>query len=155
MCRNIRQDPFVFSDQSRFCRRTDCHWVWKRPGDFQFANLAQTAKSPKFSVMVWGAISINCRSPLIVFETAVDSKAYIDSLTNQFFPHAMKHYRRCDWTLMQDGVTCHTSRPAICRTDEMVPSLSKNRINIHAGGPRRVPPALSDTPRARRGRNRT
>jgi hypothetical protein len=63
--------------------------------------------------MVWGAISINYKSPLIVFETAVDSKAYLDALTNQFIPHAMKHYRGCDWTLMQDGATCHTSRPTI------------------------------------------
>jgi hypothetical protein len=63
--------------------------------------------------MVWGGISINYKSPLIVFETAVDSRSYLDALTNQFFLHAMKHYRGCDWTPMKDGATCHMSRPTI------------------------------------------
>jgi transposase len=107
--RELRGLPFVFSDESRFCCGSDNHWVWKRKNEFRYSILAPRDKFPKFSIMVWGAIGVNFKSTLIIFDTNVNAKTYIESLKNGFFEEAHRAYNGRPWVLVQDGATCHTT----------------------------------------------
>jgi transposase len=103
----IRQFPFVFTDESRFCYCADNHWVWKRPGEHLYANLAPVQKFPKFSIMVWGAIGIGFKSNLIIFDGSVNAETYMQALRKSFFIEADQAYSERHWVLVQDGATCH------------------------------------------------
>jgi hypothetical protein len=109
MFRVLRQFPFVFTDESRFCCRNDNHWVWKRRGEFQMNVMAPMTKFPQFSVMVWGAIGPNFKSSLIIFDTTVNAGTYIDALKQAFFHEANQAFGGSPWVFVQDGATCHTT----------------------------------------------
>lgn len=110
----LRRFPFVFSDESRFSTKADNHFVWKTKGQYRKSNLAPTTKFPKISIMVWGAIGLNFKSQLVILEGSVNAQKYIDALSNGFFTHANAILRPRQWTLVQDGATCHTTDAAIC-----------------------------------------
>ena len=70
-------------------------------------------KKTKFpeAVMVWGGIGLGYRTPLMVCSAGVDSTEYTRILTQSDLLCEMNaKYGESQWTLMQDGAPCHTSR---------------------------------------------
>jgi hypothetical protein len=109
MFEDLRTLPFVFSDESRFCPRSDNKGVWKRPGDYLYGALAPQDKFPKYSIMIWGAIGIGFKSSLIVFDGSVTAQAYLEEVTKRFIGEANNIYGPFRWVFVQDGATCHTT----------------------------------------------
>ncbi|GFV69516.1 transposable element Tcb1 transposase [Trichonephila clavipes] len=78
---------FVFSYESRFVLGTDdnCVRVWRHPGErynFPYTVLRHTARTA--GVMVWGAITYDSRSTLIVRRGTLTGQRYVDDI---FRPH--------------------------------------------------------------------
>jgi hypothetical protein len=82
----IRARPLLFMDESRFCKRSDSHWVWRRKGVYAMSILAPTEKFPRISIMVWGAIGIGYKSPPILIGGAMIGDRYL-GLLGWFFTH--------------------------------------------------------------------
>jgi hypothetical protein len=59
--------------------------------------------------MVWAAIGMNYKSPLIMINGTLDAPAYVEMLKRDFFEHAYREHRFRPWVLVQDGATAHTA----------------------------------------------
>jgi hypothetical protein len=63
------------------------HWVWRKRGEFNTISLFNaTATFPSISVMVWVAIGVEYKSPLVILDSSRDAAADIN-LLGEFIPH--------------------------------------------------------------------
>jgi transposase len=70
----LPKGPFVFSDESRFCRGDDKRWRWRSRSNYRKTIFLEKEKYSRISVMVWGAIGIGFKSRLCIFPSTVNSK---------------------------------------------------------------------------------
>jgi hypothetical protein len=129
----IRARPLVFTDESRFCKRSDSHWVWRRRGVYTMSILAPTEKFARISIMVWGAIHIGSKSPLILIGGAIAGNGYLGIL-GSFFTNCDDQLGHLQWVLMQDGASPHTvprTIAGICDPCELMPSWPANSLDVN------------------------
>ena len=108
----------IFTDESRFQKGADNQWRRIRRGQWNESCFVTKEKFP-FTVMVWGGIGVNYRSPLIECSKSVNSAEYRDILErSDMFNEMNNRYGRGKWTLMQDGAPCHLSRESLEWLDE-------------------------------------
>ena len=101
--------PIVFSDESRFCQEPDNRWRHIRRGQLDESCFVTRKKFPK-GIMVWGAISLDYRSPLIECSNSVNADEYQRIVCASKMVDDMNgHYGVGKWLFMQDGAPCHTS----------------------------------------------
>ena len=104
----------VFSDESRFSLSADDHRVrvWRRQGQRSqsaFVLHRHTAITP--GVMVWGAISYDSRSPLVILRTTLTAQRYVDEILRPFaLPFMARHSGAI---FQQDNATPHTARISV------------------------------------------
>ena len=100
----------VFSDESRFQKGCDNQWRRIRRGQWNESCYSERKKFPT-GCMVWGAISLNYRTPLIKCSSGVTSLEYQKIIEESGLIQDMdaKH-GRSKWTFMQDGAACHTAK---------------------------------------------
>ncbi|MBJ5579775.1 hypothetical protein JGG64_23210 [Salmonella enterica subsp. enterica serovar Derby] len=84
----------VFSDESRFCVSSDSRRirVWRRRGDR--SNPAATAEchtARQCDVMVWGAIAMDSRSPLVRIRGTMTARRYVSDVLQ---PVALSYLQR-------------------------------------------------------------
>lgn len=99
----------VFSDESRFVLGDDRRWVWRRYGE---RNETATTATLKFhdAIMIYGAISKNYKSKLVIVDGNIDSTKYQENIRKSEMIEDMNDkYGRGKWIFMQDGDRCHTS----------------------------------------------
>lgn len=116
----------MFSDESRFClfnsdRRIR---VWRRRGQRYDRNCVQPVRAFNGgSVMVWGGISWNGRTDLVVLPPpGMTSVRYVREIVE---PHVLPYKRRIgrNFVFMQDNARPHTAAPAMT-------FFRDNRINL-------------------------
>ncbi|KFM58838.1 Transposable element Tc1 transposase, partial [Stegodyphus mimosarum] len=101
----------VFSDESRLTLEADDHRVrvWKGRGQRSqsaFVLQRHTAITP--GVMVWGAISYDSRSSLVILRTSLTVQRYIDTILR---PVALRFMARHPGAIFQqDNARPHTAR---------------------------------------------
>ena len=66
----------IFSDESRFSLFSDSRRVWVKRGVYNTGTFRSKQKFSK-GIMVWGAIGIGWRSPLVVVRGNLDSQGYM------------------------------------------------------------------------------
>ena len=76
---NIETRNIVLSDEYHISLCPDSNWVWRRRGKFNPRTMRAKEKFND-SLMIWGAIGIRYKCPLLIFDTSVDLKAYITKL---------------------------------------------------------------------------
>lgn len=103
----------LFTDESRYClygndRRRR---VWRRRGErFTQRFMQENRAFGGGSVMVWGGISINGRTELVLVPPpGLNAQRYVDEILR---PHVLPVRRRVGraFSLMQDNATCHNAR---------------------------------------------
>lgn len=104
----------VFSDESRFQLCPDDHRrrVWRRPG--QRADPAFTIArhtGPQQGVMVWGAISLDSRTPLVVIRGTLNAQRYVDDILRPVLLPFLLQYPGL--IFQQDNARPHTARVAM------------------------------------------
>lgn len=100
----------IFSDESRFCATNDSHRVWVKNGVYNEGTF-KSVKKYEAGIMVWGAIGLNWRSPLILVSGHLNSDGYIKMLEeNNIFGSLDAKYGHRNFYFEQDGATCHTSK---------------------------------------------
>ena len=65
----------VFNDESRFVLGDDKRWVWRKYGERNITATAATQKFPE-SIMIYGAISKDYKSNLVIVDGNIDSSKY-------------------------------------------------------------------------------
>ncbi|UYV63751.1 hypothetical protein LAZ67_2005502 [Cordylochernes scorpioides] len=101
----------VFSDESRFllCPDDRRKRVWRRLG--QRVNPGLTVEhhtGPQQGVMVWGAISFDSRTPLVVIPGTLRAQRYVDDILRPvLWPFLSRHP---GLTFQQDNARPHTAR---------------------------------------------
>ena len=99
----------IFSDESRFEKHPDNTWRRIKRGAWNDSCFAEKVKFNK-GVMVWAAIGVGYRSPLMICECSVDSVEYRRLLeASKLVADCDAKYGRGRWTLMQDGAPAHLS----------------------------------------------
>jgi len=97
---NIVNHNLLFSDESRFCIRSDQDYCWRKRGFYNKSTLSQSDKYND-SIMVWGCIGVGFKSPLIIFESTIDSRTYCTKvIESDFFSQADHLYGKYNWQLM-------------------------------------------------------
>jgi transposase len=100
----------VFSDEKRFARRPDGPMmVWRRVGESR--DYRCTRKHTKFGgggIMVWGAIGLGHRFPLIRVTGTLDAAEYINQILRLLVPQLPRASRR-RLVFMQDSAAPHTA----------------------------------------------
>ncbi|CAF4836714.1 unnamed protein product [Pieris macdunnoughi] len=109
-CRNFRPDV-LFTDESRF-RLTRCDGrlrVYRRPGErYSAAAVQEYDKFGCGSVMVWGGVSLDERTDLVVVPGRLCAQTYIENvLEDHVWPAA--YGMGPDFLLMQDNARPHTA----------------------------------------------
>jgi hypothetical protein len=103
----------MFTDESRFalCSNDGRVRVWRRAGErFLPSTVQEVVPFGNGSVMVWGGISIDDKSDLVVIRNgALNARRYIDEvLQTQIQPRA--HAGGENFVLMQDNARPHVAR---------------------------------------------
>ena len=99
----------VFSDESRFEKAPDNSWRRIKRGAWNDSCFVQKSKFTP-GVMVWAAIAVGYKSPLVICRGTVNSVEYCRVLedsrvvTEMNARHGVGH-----WTFMQDGAPSHLS----------------------------------------------
>ena len=104
----------LFTDESRFCLdRADGRLrVWCRQGERMAANCVLQADSwGARSVMVWGRISRDHRTPLHVFEGRITAAVYQEDVLQTIAVPFLRNHRHLA-VLQQDNATPHCSKNA-------------------------------------------
>ena len=71
----------IFSDESRFCLRDDSRRIWIKRGIYNDSTFVNEKKYDT-GIMVWGAIGVGWRSPLVLIKGRLNSEGYISMLEN-------------------------------------------------------------------------
>lgn len=71
----IMLDRFVFSDESRFCLNNDVEMIWYRKNELTDEMFKEKAKF-NLGIMVYCAIGVGYKSPLIICENNIDEVEY-------------------------------------------------------------------------------
>lgn len=101
----------IFSDESSFqCHDATSPRVWNKEG--HLPPTSPTVKHPT-TVMVWSMMSANGTGRLHIVEGTMNSDRYIDVLKNRMIPQAREWYPDSEFTFMQDGAPCHTSKKSM------------------------------------------
>jgi len=102
-----------FSDESRFEQQSDSSWRWIRRGEYNEGIFNEKSKSST-SVMVWGCIGNNYKSPLIMISSKIDSYVNSDVIKNCGLVQNANHMNgQYGWYFLHDGATCHQSKKTI------------------------------------------
>ncbi|UYV76563.1 hypothetical protein LAZ67_14001162 [Cordylochernes scorpioides] len=112
----------VFSDESRFllCPDDGRKRVWRRPGQRVDPGLTvEHHTGPQQGVMVWGAISFDSRTPLVVIPGTLTAQRYIDDILRSVLLPILSHHPGL--TFQQYNSRPHTARVTMdclqsCRT---------------------------------------
>ncbi|UYV64260.1 hypothetical protein LAZ67_3000095, partial [Cordylochernes scorpioides] len=112
----------VFSDESRFllCPENRRKRVWRRPGQRVDPGLTvEHHTGPQQGVMVWGAISFDSRTPLVVIPCTLTAQRYIDDILRPVLLLFLSHHPGL--TFQQDNARPHKARVTMdclqsCRT---------------------------------------
>ncbi|UYV69295.1 hypothetical protein LAZ67_6003159 [Cordylochernes scorpioides] len=112
----------VFSDESRFflCPDDRRKCFWRHPG--QRVDLGLTVEhhtGPQQGVMVWGAISFDSRTPLVIIPGTLTAQRYVDDILWPVLLPFLSHHPGL--TFQQDNARPHTARVTMdclqsCRT---------------------------------------
>lgn len=103
----------VFSDESRFAKGPDNRYLWRRYGDTSDDIYQEKEKFPE-SIMVFGAVGYNYKSPLVIVDGTEDSSEYIRILEDCGVVDSMNtSYGVGNFVYQQDGAPSHTSSRAI------------------------------------------
>jgi hypothetical protein len=71
-------------------------------------DIESPTKFPVFSIMAWGAIGIDYKSPMIIRSCNLDAAGHIEMLKRDFFEHAHSEHHWRPWPYVQDGATPRT-----------------------------------------------
>ncbi|UYV83554.1 hypothetical protein LAZ67_23001451, partial [Cordylochernes scorpioides] len=112
----------VFSDGTRFllCPDDRRKRVWRRPGQRVDPGLTvEHHTGPQQGVMVWGAISFDSRTPLVVIPGTLTTQRYVDDILRPVLLPFLSHHPGL--TFQQDNARPHTARVTMdclqsCRT---------------------------------------
>ena len=122
----------VFTDESRFCKGPDNRWRHIRRGQCTESCFVSKEKFTK-SVMVWGGISMDYRTPLMMCSNNVDAAEYQRIITESGVIETMNEEHGVGkWAFMQDGASSHVASS----TEEM---LYKKKVYLLAGWPPNSP----------------
>ena len=104
-------DEKVFTVEQAFNRKTDLI-VSKTVKDIPKSLKTVSRRQKPLSVMVWGAVSKTCKSPLIFVPEGfkMNSEVNIDKILSPFLRAANSHCGEHAWTFQQDGAPSHTSK---------------------------------------------
>ncbi|GFU71813.1 transposable element Tcb2 transposase [Trichonephila clavipes] len=101
----------AFNDESRINLKNDDNrvGVWRPRGErFNATFVLQKHTAPTNSVMVWGAIAYNTRSPLVVIRGIMTAQCYAHDILQ---PHVLQLMQRLPGTIFQqDNDRFHTAR---------------------------------------------
>jgi transposase len=99
----------IISDESRFCLFSDNKMGWVKKGACTESCFVSV---PKFqeSIMCWGAIGHGYKSPLVFFDSTVDTDAYISMLqNNRILDDIRDKFNGRVTMFQQDGAPAHRS----------------------------------------------
>lgn len=103
----------VFTDESRFQKGAENQWRRIRRGQWNETCFTTKEKFP-LTVMVWGAIGHDYRSPLMECSNSVNAAEYVNILDKSDMLSEMnERHGRGKWTLMQDGAPCHLAHSTL------------------------------------------
>ena len=106
--KEIKKRRIVFSDESRLCAKSDGRQkIWVKKGPQEEENTWHVDKYGG-GIMVWGAISYNFKSDLLLCPTRLNSDNYIDLLESSGFITKLKNLRG-KILFMQDNAPAHVS----------------------------------------------
>ena len=110
----------IISDESRFCLHSDSKRVWVKRALYNRGTFKQCQQFSK-GIMVWGAIGLGWKSPLVVIKGTLNSKGYIDFLEHHKIIEKMNQkYGERNFHFQQDGAPPHKSKLTINRLEEQI-----------------------------------
>ena len=75
----LRRTPIIFSDESTFIVCENGRKLWRIPGECLESDYVQLEQHP-CQIMVWGAIGVGYKSPLLLFDGTCTKERYISML---------------------------------------------------------------------------
>jgi hypothetical protein len=123
----------IISDQSRFGLFDDSRRQWIPRGEYPDQSFVSFPKHPQ-SVMVWAAIGLGYKSPLIFIEGFLNAPRYRTMLsTNHIFPRMKAQFVGRPLWFQQDGTPAHTakiSRKFIEGQIDLIPNWSASSSDL-------------------------
>ena len=106
----LRRTPIVFSDESRFVMCDDGSKLWRIPGECLESDYVEREQH-SVQVMVWGAISMGYKSPLLCFRETCTQDSYMELLARHgIFEGLDQIYGYKQYLFQQDNAPPHVAR---------------------------------------------
>ena len=106
----LRRCPIIFSDESKFVLADNGRKLWRIPGECADADYVEKEQHA-CKVMVWGAIAVGYRSPLLCFDTNCDQRSYRRILEdNGIIPQLNKQFGVRQFLFQQDNAPPHVAK---------------------------------------------
>ena len=122
----------IFSDESRFTRGPDCTWRRIRRGEWNDTCFLETQKFPQ-GIMVWGAVGVSYRSPLVRCSGGVNAQEYVAILEQSEMVSKLNMKHGCgNWTFIQDGAPAHKAK-------DVCDYLTSQKVVVMPGWPPNSP----------------
>ena len=120
----LRRTPIIFSDESTFIVCENGRKLWRIPGECLETDYVQLEQHPR-QIMVWGAIGVGYKSPLLVFEGNCNKESYISLLEeNGIIPGLNALFGEREFVFQQDNAPPHVAKQTVDWLQERVHLLT-------------------------------
>ena len=106
----LRRTPIVFSDESKFVLCDAGKRLWRIPGECLESDYVDREQHP-VQVMVWGAIAMGYKSPLLCFTKTCTQDTYIEILSKNAIIEGLDQlFGPFEYVFQQDNAPPHVAR---------------------------------------------
>jgi hypothetical protein len=105
---NFDLSRIVFSDEATILIDTMRRKIWRVPGWRTETTTSYQANHP-IQRVIWAAIGLNWKSPIIYINGNINSQSYIQQLLNNEIIMSLNNHYGSNYYLQQDGARPHTS----------------------------------------------
>lgn len=114
----LRRTPIVFSDESKICLEERDQRLWRIPGECLEGDYISVSQHP-MHIMIWGAVSVGYKSPLLWFEETCNKQTYVELLEkNGIFTSLDNIFGAFQYVFQQDNAPPHVARTTLAWLEE-------------------------------------
>ena len=120
----LRRSPIIFTDESKFVLCANGRKLWRIPGECLASDYIELEQHP-CQIMVWGAIGVGYKSPLLCFDENCNQVSYMKILQdNRIIDGLDEIFGQFQYIFQQDNAPPHVAKRTVAWLSDKVHLLT-------------------------------